>query len=471
MKRFGGLARRWQSTMVLQPPPVAGYSLLAKSLVSISGQDATKFINGLITSKLLPNAKKTKAMTIEDDLETNLQLDENGSDNYETNTNWGLLSESVETGNQTISRNGIYSMFLNSKGRIFADSFIYPKHYLPSDDQLFHTPPSYLIEIDPLISKQLLMNLKLHKLNSKIDLKLLPQEEYKIWYYYNDAVENIFDDYKNRYFNEESNFNKNIKNSIISTRNFLNDKSFWNENLNTQDIISFAFDERCPDLGVKIITTPNVQNLSEILSSNLINDKIQKIPEETLKIRRTVYGVPEGSLELKPNQLLPLECNLEYMNGINFDKGCYIGQELTIRTYHTGIIRKRIVPVQFYLIGEESNYDFIQFDQFDNVTSVLSKLPPINFDILADKSETEGKKELAPSPFGNTAGVTISKRKKSTSGTVLSVIGNIGLAMVRLDDFANPELNFSIEIPGYGIDNTSLKIGVKAYIPFWWPEE
>jgi folate-binding protein YgfZ len=33
---------------------------------------------------------------------------------------------------------------------------------------------------------------------------------------------------------------------------------------------------------------------------------------------------------------------------VDFRKGCYVGQELTIRTYHTGVVRKRIVPVQIY---------------------------------------------------------------------------------------------------------------------------
>ena len=31
---------------------------------------------------------------------------------------------------------------------------------------------------------------------------------------------------------------------------------------------------------------------------------------------------------------------------VDFRKGCYVGQELTVRTYHRGLIRKRIVPVQ-----------------------------------------------------------------------------------------------------------------------------
>ncbi|KAI9610273.1 hypothetical protein KEM48_002589 [Puccinia striiformis f. sp. tritici PST-130] len=42
---------------------------------------------------------------------------------------------------------------------------------------------------------------------------------------------------------------------------------------------------------------------------------------------------------------LPFEANLDYHHGVDFRKGCYVGQELTARTYHTGVIRKRLVPV------------------------------------------------------------------------------------------------------------------------------
>jgi folate-binding protein YgfZ len=36
----------------------------------------------------------------------------------------------------------------------------------------------------------------------------------------------------------------------------------------------------------------------------------------------------------------------QHMFAVDFRKGCYVGQELTVRTYHTGVIRKRILPVE-----------------------------------------------------------------------------------------------------------------------------
>jgi len=44
--------------------------------------------------------------------------------------------------------------------------------------------------------------------------------------------------------------------------------------------------------------------------------------------------------------VLPAGYNLDYLRGVSFHKGCYIGQELTARTHHTGVIRKRILPLR-----------------------------------------------------------------------------------------------------------------------------
>lgn len=61
---------------------------------------------------------------------------------------------------------------------------------------------------------------------------------------------------------------------------------------------------------------------------------------------RYLQGVPEGIRDLPPGLALPLESNLAFMNGVSFAKGCYVGQELTARTHHTGVVRKRLFPVR-----------------------------------------------------------------------------------------------------------------------------
>jgi folate-binding protein YgfZ len=54
---------------------------------------------------------------------------------------------------------------------------------------------------------------------------------------------------------------------------------------------------------------------------------------------RFKLGIAEGPSEIVTSQALPLEHNFDYLNGIDFAKGCYLGQELTIRTHHTGVVR------------------------------------------------------------------------------------------------------------------------------------
>lgn len=61
---------------------------------------------------------------------------------------------------------------------------------------------------------------------------------------------------------------------------------------------------------------------------------------------RIPLGVPDGSRDLKVGKAIILENNYQDLHGISWAKGCYIGQELMARTYHQGMIRKRLLPVQ-----------------------------------------------------------------------------------------------------------------------------
>ena len=54
--------------------------------------------------------------------------------------------------------------------------------------------------------------------------------------------------------------------------------------------------------------------------------------------------VAEGNRDIAPDP--PVEYNVDYLNGVSFHKGCYIGQELEARTHHAEIVRKEILPLE-----------------------------------------------------------------------------------------------------------------------------
>ncbi len=55
--------------------------------------------------------------------------------------------------------------------------------------------------------------------------------------------------------------------------------------------------------------------------------------------------IPEGDQDLIEQQSFPLEFGLENFNAFDFNKGCYVGQEVIARTYYKGVIRKTIVKI------------------------------------------------------------------------------------------------------------------------------
>jgi folate-binding protein YgfZ len=60
---------------------------------------------------------------------------------------------------------------------------------------------------------------------------------------------------------------------------------------------------------------------------------------------RLSLGVPDGSRDLAIEKAILLEAGFEELNGVDWQKGCYIGQELTARTKYRALIKKRLMPV------------------------------------------------------------------------------------------------------------------------------
>jgi len=63
--------------------------------------------------------------------------------------------------------------------------------------------------------------------------------------------------------------------------------------------------------------------------------------------RRISLGVPDGSRDLQVEKAILLENGFEELHGIDWDKGCFMGQELTARTRYRGLVKKRLLPVRF----------------------------------------------------------------------------------------------------------------------------
>ncbi len=60
---------------------------------------------------------------------------------------------------------------------------------------------------------------------------------------------------------------------------------------------------------------------------------------------RLALGVPDGSRDLIVEKSILLEAGFDELNGVDWQKGCYVGQELTARTKYRGLIKKRLLPV------------------------------------------------------------------------------------------------------------------------------
>ncbi len=101
-----------------------------------------------------------------------------------------------------------------------------------------------------------------------------------------------------------------------------------------------AVDPRLPELGLRAILPP--ERLHSFIAEHGLQ---QAAPGEYDRLRLTL-GVPDGSRDLVVDRSLLLESGFEELHGVSFTKGCFVGQELTARTKHRGLVKKRLLPVR-----------------------------------------------------------------------------------------------------------------------------
>ena len=117
----------------------------------------------------------------------------------------------------------------------------------------------------------------------------------------------------------------------------------------SKDILGFTFkyredpvilDPRNKNLGARLII--NLEKLYLSLKKlNLKNDKIENYHIQSHKL-----GIVSKNLNKLQNKLFGIECNYEELNGIDFKKGCYVGQENTARIKLKNKLSKRLLPIE-----------------------------------------------------------------------------------------------------------------------------
>jgi tRNA-modifying protein YgfZ len=100
-------------------------------------------------------------------------------------------------------------------------------------------------------------------------------------------------------------------------------------------------DPRLAVLGHRIILPPH-------LAAEAARDLgAMQMPAAAFEAHRIAFGIPRGGLDFIYGDAFPHEVDMDQLNGVDFDKGCFVGQEVVSRMEHRGNVRTRIVPVAY----------------------------------------------------------------------------------------------------------------------------
>ena len=282
----------------------------------------------------------------------------------------GLLTNDVNLFYCDSQMTVLYSMILNTKGRVLYDLILYKQE---------RETPGFLIECDLLAVESILKTFKPYKLRSKV------------------AFDDATDKFNSWAVMEEG--------SIKGLKPVCKDLDF----------VTVADDPRITFLGARMVL-PKDKRAAECFSN------VEEICDQAVYDRHRVgLGVAEGVKDLEPGKMLPLESNIDELHGVSFQKGCYIGQELTARTYHTGVIRKRLMPIKLMQTSDEECL------HIDKDTAIVS---------------TGGKR----------------------AGKLISVYGQLGLGLMRLD-IVKSDNKLKIVMPD------GKEVCVTVDWPTWWKLE
>ena len=96
-------------------------------------------------------------------------------------------------------------------------------------------------------------------------------------------------------------------------------------------------DPRNPELGLRILVPAELASKA----AGLIGAEL--VDAFAYEAHRIAAGIPRGGLDFMYGNAFPHETNMDRLHGVDFDKGCYVGQEVVSRMQHRGTARTRTV--------------------------------------------------------------------------------------------------------------------------------
>jgi folate-binding protein YgfZ len=98
-------------------------------------------------------------------------------------------------------------------------------------------------------------------------------------------------------------------------------------------------DPRLADAGVRAIL-PAADAAAQLSEAGFLAET-----HDAYDRHRLALGLADGSRDMELERTILLECGFDELHGVDWEKGCFLGQELTARTKYRGLIRKRLIPV------------------------------------------------------------------------------------------------------------------------------
>jgi folate-binding protein YgfZ len=112
----------------------------------------------------------------------------------------------------------------------------------------------------------------------------------------------------------------------------------WDGDAALKPDLTFA-DPRNARLGLRILRPAELaQKAADLIGAELVDSS-------AFEAHRIALGVPRGGLDFIYSDAFPHETNMDRLHGVDFDKGCYVGQEVVSRMQHRGTARTRTVRI------------------------------------------------------------------------------------------------------------------------------